>query len=167
MAHMRSRITITLEEVASLRSMLGDADADPDLVHDMIEGETDAFELMSWALDKISEEETMQEAIANRVLTLRERSKASDGRVTRLRGVIEALMTTAGEMTVRLAEATVTISQKKQGIASIDESQLPDSFFVVSRTVNKSAINTALKDGAIVPGVLLDNGGQTLMIRRK
>ncbi len=162
---MPSRIAITLEQVASLRAMLGDAD--PDLTHDMIEGETEAFELIGWALDKVAEEETMQEAIANRVASLRDRSKASSSRVDRLRGVIEALMVATGENSARLPEATITLSNRKQGIASIDERQLPDSFFVVTRSVSKSAINAALKEGRSVPGVLLDNGGVVLSIRRK
>jgi hypothetical protein len=159
------KLALTLEKVAELRTMLGDAD--PDLIHDTLEGETDVFEIMNWLLGKIGDEDAMQEAIATRVAALKERSKASEGRVARLRGALEACMTASGEKSLRLPEATVTIGWKKPGIALIDEAVLPEAFWKVKREVSRSAINESLGRGEVVPGVTLDNGGQTLTVRRK
>lgn len=162
---MTSKITLTLEKVAELRAVLGDAD--PDLVHDTLEGETDVFELLDWALDKIAEEEAAQEAIASRITALRERSKASEGRVARLRGILEVLIASTGEKSVRRPEATVTLGWKKPGIALIDEAVLPEQFWKIERKVSRAAINEALAKGEAVPGIVFDNGGQTLTVRRK
>lgn len=157
-------VKLTLEKVSELRSMLGDAD--PDLIHDVLEGQTDAFELIDWAIGKIADEESMQEAIAGRIGMLKERKEGSEGRVARLRGVLEALMTAVGEKSLRRPEATLTMMFRNPGIASIDEGQLPERFWKVTRSVSRSAINEALKEGT-VPGVVLDNGGVSLTIRRK
>lgn len=162
---MTSKITITLEKVAELRAMLGDADAE--LVHDTLEGQTDVFELIDWALDKMADEDVMQEAIKNRIVSLKERCLASEGRIVRLRGVLEVLMAATGEKTARRPEATVTLGWRKPGIASVDESVLPDQFWRVKREVSKSSINEALAKGEVVPGVVLDNGCQVLTVRRK
>lgn len=162
---MPSQIKLTLEKVAELRAMLGDAD--PDLIRDMIEGETEAFELMDWLLAKEAEEFMFQEAIENRIETLRARQEASGNRRERLRGAIEALMTAIGDKTIRRPDATVTLGWRKPGISSIDESQLPDQFWKIEKKVSRSAINEAFGKGEIVPGVMMDNGGNTLTIRRK
>lgn len=160
-----SQIHLTLERVAELRAMLGDAD--PDLIHDVLEGQTDVFELMDWALGKIADEETFQEAIASRISSLKERSKGSEGRVARLRGVLDALMGSTGERTVRRPEATVSLMVRKPAILEVDESLLPDQFWKETRTVSRSAINEAIKNGEVVAGVTMDNGGYSLTIRRK
>lgn len=162
---MPSKITITIEQVSALRAMLGDAD--PDLIHDTIQGETDAYELMAWASNKMAEEESFMDAIATRTASLKERAEACKGRVLRLRDVLEALMVATGERSVRLPEATVTLGNRKPGIQSVDESVLPERFFKTTRSVSRSTINEAFAAGEDVPGVVLDNGGVTLTVRRK
>ncbi|HZZ77472.1 MAG TPA: siphovirus Gp157 family protein [Gemmataceae bacterium] len=162
---MSGSLQFTLDKVAELRALLGDAD--PDLVHDTLEGQTDVFEIMDWLLAKLGDEEGMEEAISSRLKALGERKSACQNRQQRLRDALLACMTATGEKSLRRPEATVTMGNKKQGIQSIDETALPEVFFKVSRAVSRSAINEAMAKGETVPGVMLDNGGVTLTVRRK
>jgi hypothetical protein len=162
---MTGNLSFTLEKVAEIRALLGDAD--PELIHDVLEGQTDVFEIMDWLLGKLGDEEGMEEAIAGRVKVLTERKAACQGRQERLRSALHACMVAAGERSLRRPEATVTLSAKKPGIATIDEAELPERFWKVERKVNRSEITTAIRDGEVVPGVLLDNGGETLTVRRR
>ena len=145
--------------------MLGDSD--PDLVHDTLEGQTDVFEIMDWLLGKLGDEEAMLDAVAARIAAITERKSGCQGRIDRLRNTLLACMAATGERSLRRPEATITLGVKKQGIQSIDEAALPEAFWKVARSVSRSAINEALAKGEAVPGVVLDNGGQTLAVRRK
>ncbi len=159
-----SNIRLELEKVAELRSFLGDAD--PELVHDMLEAETDVYELMDWALDKLADEESIQEAISSRIAALKCRADASERRHERLRSVLLECLKATGERTVRRPEGTLTLKQAKPGILSIDEGVLPERFFVVKKSVSRIVLNEAIGKGEDVPGVILSNGGENLTVRR-
>jgi Siphovirus Gp157 len=162
---MSSKLQITLEKVSEIRSLLGDAD--PELIHDMLEGETDVYEIIDWLLGKLGDEESMEDAIASRLTALAGRKAACSARQARVRSALHACMAATGERSMRRAEATVSLSFKKQGISQIEEAMLPDRFFRMKREVDKAAIREAMAAGEVVPGVLLDNGGDTLTVRRK
>jgi Siphovirus Gp157 len=162
---MPSRFSLELEKVAEIRAIIGSDD--PDLIHDTLEGQTDVYELIDWMLARIGDEESMEEAIENRISALMERKKACEGRIIRLRGAIEACLTATGEKSLRRPEATLTLANRKVSISHIDETILPEKFFKTTRSVSRTTISEALKSGEIVPGVTLDNGGVTLTIRRK
>lgn len=139
---------------------------DEDLIRDTLEGETDIFECMDWLLNKIAEEKQMQDAIMNRMEALQTRRAAAGNREERWRGLLQTAMEAVGEKTVRRPEGTITLAPKPQGIQSIDESQVPDEFFITEtiRKLDKKKLKeAALSKG--VAGVLLDNGGISLRIR--
>ena len=158
-------IKLELEKVGEIRAMLGDGD--PELLHDVLEGQTDIFEIMDWLLGRMADEESMQDAINSRIMSLQDRHTACGGRVKRLRDAIHVCMVAANEKTLRRPEATVTLGNRKPSIQSIDETLLPEQFFKTTRSVSKSAINEAMKNGEVVPGVTMDNGGVSLTVRRK
>lgn len=162
---MSGNMHFTLEKVAELRALLGDAD--PDLIHDTLEGQTDVFEIVDWLLGKLADEEAMQEAIASRIEALAVRKQACGGRIERLRQALLSCMLAVGEKSLRRPEATVSVASRKPGIQAIDETVLPDRFFKTERKVNRADVGVALKDGEVVPGVTLDNGGISLTVRRK
>lgn len=43
-----------------------------------------------------------------------------------------------------------------------DESKIPDKFWKVTKSIKKAELNQAVKDGEVIEGVTLDNGGYTL-----
>lgn len=46
-------------------------------------------------------------------------------------------------------------TRRSQAVEIVDETELPDAFWVVKKEVSKSAISTALKEGEEVPGAIL------------
>lgn len=46
-------------------------------------------------------------------------------------------------------------TRRSQAVEIVDETEVPDAFWVVKKEVSKSAISTALKDGEEVPGAVL------------
>lgn len=162
---MPNQLSLTLLNVAEIRALLGDADQD--LVHDCLEGQTDVYEIIDWLIGKLGDEDAFVDAIDARVEALASRKQSALGRMERLRDGLRACLNATGERSLRRPEATVTLSAKKTGIAGIDETQLPERFWKVKREVSRSAINEALAAGEVVPGVILSNGGEVLTVRRK
>jgi hypothetical protein len=162
---MTGSFQLQLDKVAEIRALLGTDD--PELLHDMVEAETDLFELMDWLLAKLADEDGMEEAIASRVKALGERKTACQNRQQRLRDALMLCMAASDQKSLRRPEATVTVTQRKADIQAIDESLLPEAYWKTERKVSRSAISDALKDGEIPPGVTLDNGGLSLTVRRK
>lgn len=44
----------------------------------------------------------------------------------------------------------------------VDESKIPDRFWKVEKSIKKAEINQAIKNGEVIDGVIMDNGGYTL-----
>jgi hypothetical protein len=156
---------IELGKVAEIRALLGSED--PELLHDAIEGQTDLFEIIDWLLGRLADEEEMAVAIVARADALYKRAEACTGRQKRLRDALLACMEASGQKSLRRPEATLTLSARKQGIQAIDETTLPERFWKTERKVSRSLVMQALAAGEAVPGVLVDNGGVSLAIRRK
>lgn len=152
---------------AQIREQLASmAIEDEALIRDTIEGECDIFECIDWLLAKIADEKGTLSAIDSRVESLQIRGERAHSRVEKWRGLIQQAMGAIGEKTVKRPEATITLAPKSVGIQSIDESQVPDEFFIteIIRKLDKKKLKeAALASG--VSGVLLDNGGMTLRIR--
>lgn len=43
-----------------------------------------------------------------------------------------------------------------------DESKIPEKYWKIEKSIKKSEINQAIKDGEVIDGVTFDNGGYTL-----
>ena len=43
-----------------------------------------------------------------------------------------------------------------------DESKIPDKFWKIEKSIKKAELNQAIKDGEVIEGVMLDNGGYTI-----
>lgn len=162
---MSGNLQLELGKVADIRALLGTDD--PDLLHDVIEGQTDLFEIVDWLLGRLADEEGLEEAIAARVKALGERKAACGNRQDRLRSALLLCMGASGQKSLRRPEATLSVSMKGPGIAHVDESLLPDAYWKTERKVSRSAISDALKAGVEVPGVMLSNGGIALSVRRR
>lgn len=163
-----SKIQEELEKVAAVRARLEELKVtDPELIHDSIEGQTDLFEIMAWLLGKLSDEEYMQKAIGERISDLMTRKKDSEARGERLRGILAHCVEATGEKSIRLAEATLSLTSRAPSAQVVDEGLIPEEFWKVKREVSKTLINAAIKEGRDVPGVAPGNGGVSLTIRRK
>ncbi len=139
---------------------------DPDKL-EMLNIEGDYTALMEWALRKRLEAKAHAEAIKSIEETYRARRTMFDGKAENMRSVIEWSMKSANEHKNIGPSGTVSFGKKKQGVTVIDESKIPDEFFKIERKLDKAKLNEACLGGANIEGAVLDNGGETLIIRSK
>lgn len=147
--------------------LLKQGEDDPELIRDMIEGETDLFQIRDWAIKRYLDEQAFAGAIKGRADNLTERRKAAESRAEKMRLILVDIMNVIGDKTYRGPEATVSIKAAAPKVIVTDEALVPDKFWREKREINKTAINEANEQGETIPGTTISNGGQTLTIRSK
>jgi len=141
---------------------------DEDLLRDTIEGATELREMIAAVFASIADDNEMLVGIAARMEDLKQRKARFEKSIERKRSMIEQAMAIGEIKTLALPEATLSLTDKAQGIVIEKESLIPSSYW--KKQPPKLDRGTLLKDlraGTAVPGASLDNGGITLTIRRK
>ena len=143
------------------------ASDDDELTHDMVEGETDLFEAIEAALDEMDACDITATGCKAKEVEIANRRKRVEARQEKLRGLIEQALLVADIPQVKLPTATISVARVPPKPLIDDESAIPSEFWVPQAPkLDKNAVNTAVRDGRIVPGVTMTNGGTTLKIRR-
>lgn len=141
---------------------------DDDLLHDVVEGETDLLEICDWIARKIGEDDAAIAAIKQYQDELGQRAgrlaKRIDSNRARLAGTLTALDMTKME----LPTATLSMRMGKPKLVIDDESQIPPGFFTekVTMVLDKDDLKQRLTETTL-PGAHLSNAEPTLTIRRK
>lgn len=138
---------------------------DQELLKDTLEGNTRFNELMERFLGEMRENETLAEAVSERVGRLRERQTRLTHRAQFFRALMHRLMDFAGIKALNLPEAKISVVNSPDKVIITDESAIPDAFMRVTKEPNKTAIKNALKNGSNVTGATLSNGGTTIQVR--
>lgn len=150
------------------RRLLAD---DPDLadderaLRDMLDGETDVFDLVRRLIRFSLDAASLAEAAAARADKLTARRDRFKRRAESARAAAFGMMDALGERALSDAEFTVSIAQGKPGVIITDEAALPHDFVRVTRSPDKTAIAAALKAKTPVPGAEITNGPPTLVVR--
>lgn len=145
----------------------------PDLVDDealradMLEGETDLHHVVSRALDHRQEAETMAAAIKLRETDLGERRSRYEKRSEAMKALIKSLMVSAGQNTLTLPEATISLTKARETVSIIDIDALPQGTFTTIRQPDKKAIKASIDAGEAVPGAALVKGEASITVRTK
>lgn len=134
---------------------------------DMLEGETDLHRVVSRALDHRQEAETMAAAIKIRETDLGERRGRYEKRSEAMRSLIKSLMLSAGQNTLTLPEATISLTKARETVSIIDIDALPQGTFTTVRQPDKKAIKASIDAGADVPGAAIVVGEPGLTVRTK
>ena len=160
------RHDLTMMQVQAVTTMLRDQFGDDDerLLIDMLEGETDLFELVRRLLDRIESDEGDKAILTEQMDTRKVRRDRCDARIKAQREAITALMECAGLDKLPLPEATLSLRKMGPKAIVVDAEALPDEFVTFVRKPNLAAIREA---ETMPPGTTLDNGGTSLTIRRK
>ena len=155
-------------EAEAARGLLNEIGRDDeDLAQDMVEGETSLFEAIDKALDEIDSCEIITAGCMAKEDQIAKRRNAAEARAERLRGLIEQAMLVCELRSIKRPTATLTVRDVKPKPIVSDESLIPATYWRQPDPVlDKAAINSAVKDGAEIPGVTLSNGGTSLQIRR-
>lgn len=140
---------------------------DEELRADMIEGETEAPELLAMLVRRIGETKAIAEGTKAYVQELCARGQRLDRRVDGIRSLIHKIMDDVRLPKLELAEATLSIRAGTQKVVLTDETALPDDCVKVIRNPDRTAIKEKLTSGETVPGAVLSNPEPSLTIRTR
>ena len=150
-----------------IRAMGLAGDLDPDELHDLIEGETDLFEVLCAVGEQIQMfEGEMLPGIKNRIDELQKRQSRMKHSAETLRSIVLSHMERAEIPTIKGPCFTMSARATARGLVIESEAEIPSAYFKPQDPKrDNQAILAALKDGTEVPGASLDNGRSTLSIR--
>ena len=159
---------LDLAQIAAIRDAVMAIDPDDDeLLLGMIEGETEAGELLDDLLEAEATVKTDIEANKFRIRQLADRNGRFAQRAAALRAGMLKLLNTAGLRKMERAAATVGIRAVPPKVLGDDITELSEEFIVTSYAPDKKAIKAALQDGvSIIPGWSMSNGGETISVKR-
>ena len=151
-------ITLLLAEFPQLAD-------DEDLLRDTLEGNTRFNEIMERFLSAMRENETMAEAVSQRIGKMRERQTRLTHRAQFYRSLMHRLVERSGVKSIPLPEAKISVVNSPEKVIITDEAAIPDAFCRITKEPNKTAIKSALKSGTSIPGATLSNGSTTIQVR--
>lgn len=131
---------------------------------DMIEGQTNALELLDKLIAAELDAQAMESALETWFERISKRRERYANRRIAVRKYMLQIMEAAGFKKVERPAATVSIAAGRPKAVITDESALPDRFIRVTREPNKNLIWAVLKDGNPVPGATLSNAEPQLRI---
>jgi hypothetical protein len=162
------RLDLTLMQVEAVRNMLADEADDDRLLADTIEGETDAYGMLSRLLNGIEREEGDRAALTEQMDARKARRDRCDIRIASLRNAVSAVVQATGLLKLTLPEATVSVRDGKPKLTIVSDDAVPDQYQVVKRSPDKRAINAAFEDADDLPNWLGREAAMpSLTIRRK
>ena len=145
-----------------------DLAADEAAMSDALRAETeDVFALLHRMLRASVAARSMADAaeeMAANIIARRDRYKR---RADALRSAVFAAMDALGIPKIELPDLTASIARGKPAALITDEAALPEEYWRTTRAVNKSAVNDAIKNGVVVPGVEMTNAIPSLQVRTK
>lgn len=143
---------------------------DPELLRDMIDGETDAIDILRSFLRASIDADKMAEAAKNRASEIAQRAARFAKRKDAFRAAAFALMDVAGIRSVPEADFLARVQDGKSRIAdSLDVNKLPDEYVEIE-IVRKPKMGKILEDllaGETIPGADLANGVPFLVVQSK
>jgi hypothetical protein len=139
-------------------------DDDPDKQM-LLDNEIDYSGRIEWAIEKRTEAQVMAQGCKELEQTYKQRKQSWEKKAEAMRDYIGVIMNAADETSYKGSAGTVSVKPVAPKPLISDENQIPDTYKTTTITIDKSAINEAVKNGETVPGVTLDNGGMTTQIR--
>lgn len=139
-------------------------DDDPEKL-EMLNIEGDYEALMEWALEKYIEAGAMAAMCAEIAKKYNGRGKMFAGKKDQMRNIVKTIMQSADEVKYKGVSGTVGIGSVAPKPIITDEGALPDEFKKINVSVDKTKVNAAIKGGAVIDGVSMDNGGEKITIR--
>ncbi len=164
-----AQVNQVTQHVELLRRTNPELDQDEVLKLDMIEGETDAIELLKAIEAERREACLFAAGVASVISELDERLGRYERREKRLRELIHKVMDACDLRKIELPTATLSIRPcpPKVLITTDIITELPPEYIRVKHEPDKAKILAALKSGATVSGAALGNQPDTLSIRTK
>lgn len=164
------RLDLTMVQLNAVRLNLADQFTDDERGYlDLIEGETDAFEMARKLLDGIEADEGDITSLKEQMDTRKVRKDRCEARIKARREAIIALMECAGVDKLPLPEATVSLRQLEASIKVNDPAAVPDEYTVPKPVpdLEKIKADFAANDDALPNWLRVEPARPSLTIRRK
>ncbi|WP_022697882.1 siphovirus Gp157 family protein [Euryhalocaulis caribicus] len=143
-------------------------EGDPEMLHDLLEGETDLFEMIDRLIVSSDEAEVIVDGIKKREEELQARRKFAEDRKARIRTLIEQAMSVADLKTLKRPLATLSLSARKPDVKVTEEADIPTQFWKAGKPrLDKAGLRAALEAGETIPGAAFGNAAPTLIVRKK
>ena len=162
---MNAHLTL-IEAVAALLQPYAD---DEDLYQDMIEGETDALDLLDSQIASMQNDEALAEAIKAQEANLKARRERIEWRADAHKKAALLIMNAAGMKKAERPRATISVRPGSVSVQITDEAEIPTQLMreKITRAPDKAAIKAQLEAGETVPGAELVRGAETISVRVK
>lgn len=166
---MTNPTPIALAEIKRIADMLLEMCGDDEAaLHDMVHGETNAFEALEAVHQSLSQDEELIEGITARMTTLNARLDRVKARKDAKRRAIGQILRAAGLKKAELVEATVSVRDGKPKLVIVDADAVPSEYTRTKKEPDKTAINKAFEDVAELPNWLVKSDPvDTITIRSK
>lgn len=164
---IKLELAILERKIQALHAEFPELEHDQELNAGMIEGQTNAFELMDVACDRILHEKGLQGAIKDRMEDLATRKTLSERRSDWWRKFLLKILEMANLRKAQLSEATLTVAAGPQHVIIVDPLLIPENFWRIKREPNLTSIKEAIVSGRNVPGATLSNKEDSLRVRSK
>jgi DNA repair ATPase RecN len=136
------------------------------LCTDMIEGATNALELLDELIRAEQDARILAERIDVEVERLQKRQARFSHRCQLIRKYMMQLMDSAGLKKVERPAATISIAAGRSKVVITDEDALPEDCMRIKREPDKTRIASHLHRGDYIPGATLSNSEPVLRISR-
>lgn len=153
--------------VRVLKAALSEQDLDEDALDLAVSSETNFNECAAAVLANITEDEVLISGLEKMIGEMANRKERLSDRIRRRRMAIERAMIAGEVHRLELAGATLSLRRVPPGVMILDEALIPQDYFKPQPPkLDRTALKDAMKSGASINGVRLDNGSTALTIRR-
>lgn len=166
---------------AVIESIRAVAEGDGDLIADMVEGETDFYEVVDRIVGKVAETDAYILGVKAQIESLKGRQERFEKRVAMFRSLIEQALTIAGLPRAERPCATLSMSARPPKLVIDTEADIPAEFWETGDPVlDKKALKAAIearsdeiaKAGETtnlgpIPGAHLEESAPSLTLRIK
>ena len=156
------------QHIAALLREYPELENDEFLRADMIEGATNAPELLTALHHMVEDARALRDGTQGRLDELNARKQRMQKRIDFGRDLIARVLEAAGTRKAELAEVTLSLKANPQRlIGEVDPDSLPDELVKITRSADKQKIREWLERGVAVDGYQLSNASPSLMVRIK
>lgn len=158
---------IKLNEISRFAEIMAEmCEGDEALFADMMEGSTDAHQIIQRISDAIAEDQERLAGIKERAADLAERKARYEARVTAGKRAIGAVLRSANLPKVELPDATWSVRDGKAKLVVVDPDAVPFDMTRVKQEPDKTAINAAFENAEELPNWLTREPAQDIITQR-
>ena len=153
--------------LAQIAEFVREQSDDEELLLDMLEGETDLFEIVTKLLNANEDDEGRKAALTEQMNVRKERRDKCDARIVKRREVIRELMEIAGVQKLPLPEATISRQKVKAKVSVKDPDAVPQELCKAIWKPDMEKIKAEYGLSPTLPNWLaIDPERETIVIRR-